>query len=606
MTFRPHRSVTFSSQDSVPLEAYKEIEARQDEFFGFLDSELEKNDGFYREKEEAATARLAVLREQLHIMRDRRAEEIARASHGVDDSQNNKHNDTNAKEQSTSNGHSKDHTWLGTFDKAVDKAKLGHVGKTFKAMKDLGTPSGPSAVDLYKDYTRKPFSHEVAYRTAKHKLKVALAEYYRGLELLKSYSLLNRTAFRKIVKKYDKTVQTQPTGRYMSERVNKAHFVNSEIIEGHIHAVEDLYSRYFERGNRKLAVGKLRAKIARAGEFSQASFINGLMLAAGLAFGIEGMVYGIELLSSPDELKTLQTTYLLQLYGGFFLAILMGLFFCLACRVWHKSKVNYTFVFEFDTRRQILDWRQLSEVCCHVPRDTMITDNLIDSLSVILRARPYSVAELSTIWRRLHVRLVASRPRCNDTGHHAAPAPDIVPQEPTMVCLFTVALVLCGHLPCRVPRLLHGRPLLLRDLCRGQYRNVLLHLRTKSTVEPPNQLQLFELSLVGLLHYTSRYMACAAVCTTLPRYEERFSPSRQWWQILLYNSLLHDPQSLSDRQWHSDKGNFHPGRHNPWTVHQRVGSCNGLEFARPIRQEQALTTDVGIQESVGVLRSHGD
>lgn len=37
------------------------------------------------------------------------------------------------------------------------------------------------------------------------------------------------------------------------------------------------------------------------------------------------------------------------------------LFFCLACRVWHRSKINYVFVFEFDTRHH-LDWRQLAEV----------------------------------------------------------------------------------------------------------------------------------------------------------------------------------------------------------------------------------------------------
>ncbi|GAM84032.1 hypothetical protein ANO11243_020230 [Dothideomycetidae sp. 11243] len=369
LSLRPNRTVTFASPDAVPMEAYKDVEARQDEFFDFLDSELRKIDEFYKDKEEKATERLVVLREQLHIMRDRRMEEVLKAESGEAPLHIPHHlhfHESNgngkAKEQKPENGAAVDVPWLNSLDKAFDKAKLGHVGKTFSAMKDLGTPSGPSAVDLYKDYTRKPFSHEVPYRTAKHKLKVALAEYYRGLELLKSYALLNRTAFRKIVKKYDKTVQAQPTGKYMTEKVNKAYFVNSEVIEGHIHAVEDLYSRYFERGNRKVAVGKLRAKIVRAGEFSQASFINGILLSLGTAFGVEGLVYASNLLESPDKALTLQTTYLLQLYGGFFLTILLALFFCLACRVWHRSKVNYTFCFEFDTRRQVLDWRQLTEI----------------------------------------------------------------------------------------------------------------------------------------------------------------------------------------------------------------------------------------------------
>lgn len=35
--------------------------------------------------------------------------------------------------------------------------------------------------------------------------------------------------------------------------------------------------------------------------------------------------------------------------------------FCLACRFWTYSKINYVFVFEFDTRHH-LNWRQISEV----------------------------------------------------------------------------------------------------------------------------------------------------------------------------------------------------------------------------------------------------
>ncbi|KAF2153414.1 EXS-domain-containing protein [Myriangium duriaei CBS 260.36] len=369
LSLRPSHTVAFASPETMPMEAYKDYEARKDEFFEFLDNELKKIDDFYKEKEEQATERLKVLRDQLHIMRDRRMDEVTRVdqeNHQSHQSEQYHNQETNgngkAKEPKHSNGTGSDAAWLNSLDKAVDKARLGHVGKTFKAMKDLGTPSGPSAIDMYKDYTRKPFSSEIPYRTAKHKLKVALAEYYRGLELLKSYSLLNRTAFRKIVKKYDKTVNAQPTGQYMTEKVSKAYFVNSEVIEGHIHAVEDLYSRYFERGNRKVAVGKLRAKVVHAGEFSRASFINGILLALGTAFMVEGLVYASDLLSSPNRALTLQTTYLLQIYGGFLLTTLLALFFCLACRIWHRSKVNYTFVFEFDTRRQVLDWRQLSEI----------------------------------------------------------------------------------------------------------------------------------------------------------------------------------------------------------------------------------------------------
>ncbi|KAG8628181.1 hypothetical protein KVT40_004054 [Elsinoe batatas] len=366
LSFRFRNSANNISPDAMPLEAYRELEARQNEFFEFLDSELKKIDRFYREKEDEATDRLKTLREQLHIMRDRRMEEVTSNGHSKSHSKAG-HGHANGKNKDDSE-HGTDVQWLRpferTFDRAFDKAKLGHVGKTFEAMKDLGTPSGPSAVDLYRDYTKKPTQKDVSYRTAKHKLKIALAEYYRGLELLKSYALLNRTAFRKITKKYDKTVNAHPTGRYMSEKVSNAYFVNSEVIEGHMHAVEDLYSRYFERGNRKVAVSKLRAKVARAGEYSSSAFNTGVLLALGTVFGVEAIVDAAGLLSDPDHTFTVQTQFLLQIYGGYFLIVLLALFFCLACRTWHNNKVNYTFVFEFDTRRQVLDWRQLTQIPC--------------------------------------------------------------------------------------------------------------------------------------------------------------------------------------------------------------------------------------------------
>lgn len=311
------------SSDDIALEAYREIDVRQTQFFLFLDKEMGKIEDFYKSKEDEATERLKVLREQLHIMRDQRMEEILFATSRTKRPSNStdllstgpaSRNSTPAGEESElikKNGQIKNN-WAKAINGINGRKRVPQPGKTFEAMQQLSTPSGPRPMDDHRDYTRKSGHPEVPYRTAKRKLKIALAEYYRGLELLKSYALLNRTAFRKINKKFDKTVNARPSGRYMAEKVNDAYFVTSSIVDGHIQAVEDMYARYFERGNHKIAVGKLRAKVARMGDYTGSVFRNGVLLSTGAVFGIEGLVYGTQLLWSSDPVIASHTAFLLQ------------------------------------------------------------------------------------------------------------------------------------------------------------------------------------------------------------------------------------------------------------------------------------------------------
>jgi hypothetical protein len=359
----------------VALEMYKEVDFREAEFFLFLDKELIKVENFYKSKEDEAKERLETLRQQLHIMREFRLEEIMAAEQrhksGHDEARH------TAKDDTALNGSAHDQ---GTFAntkqmvarpfarsmdlavEAFDKIRPGHVGKTSQAMGNLGTPDEHNWTPEpnQRDYSRKPLK-DVPYRVAKRKMKLALSEYYRGLELVKSFAMANRTAFRKINKKYDKAVNAQPKQRYMVEKVNKSHFVTSDEIDTLMSSVEDLYSRYFEKGNRKIAVSKLRAKGAKEGHYTGAVVRTGALFAAGTVLAIQGIVAGTDNLYVDDAVKRKYTGYLLQLYGGYFLILLLATLFAISTRFFTLYKVNYQFIFELENRH-CLYWRQLCEM----------------------------------------------------------------------------------------------------------------------------------------------------------------------------------------------------------------------------------------------------
>jgi xenotropic and polytropic retrovirus receptor 1 len=366
--FRPHE-LDSPYADEVQLEAYEKLDARQAEFFEFLDKELRKVEDFYLMKEDEASSRLNVLRQQLHELRDRRIAELQKAQgNGTTDDDGailgNLLNSETAQKAiddfGNGNGHNNPLKPIGNFIQGRPS-----VGRTTKSILQTVSPQTSQTnrrPEDRQDYVRRK-PDAPSFRVAKRRLKMALQEFYRALELLKSYTLLNRTAFRKINKKYDKAVNARPTLRYYTEKIETAYFVQSDVIGGHLVAVEDLYARYFEKGNHKVAVNKLRSKL-KGGDYSATSFRNGLYVAAGVCFGVSALTTALDrLLNPPTPDIFTETSYLLQLYGGYFLALLLFLLFCLDCKVWTTNRINYQFIFEYDTRHT-LDWRQLAEIPC--------------------------------------------------------------------------------------------------------------------------------------------------------------------------------------------------------------------------------------------------
>lgn len=311
----------------VPIDAYHDFDLRQMQFFAWMDAQLQKIESFYRLKEDEANQRLRVLKEQLREMNDRRIREALLARRA---SRKAKLHDQNAQPRPPDQVHQTEYnrqslTWLGPIGRVWSQIRLDSSRKSRKMSltdEDAWSTSRhlpPSQserqvrTDNRRDFERrKDSSDSVPHRQAKRKLKAALCEYYRGMELLKSYALLNRTAFRKMNKKYDKIVQAYPGGRYFAEKVNTAWFVQSAVLDSNMRQVEELYAKYFEKDNHKVAVGKLRTKTGRQKVYHGSVYRNGLLAGAGVVFGTQGLVAGAKLLFDSDPTIRLRTAYLLQ------------------------------------------------------------------------------------------------------------------------------------------------------------------------------------------------------------------------------------------------------------------------------------------------------
>ncbi|KAJ8099784.1 EXS family protein [Lipomyces tetrasporus] len=347
LTHRPsatRRSTAGSTVRTSLVEARRRMSEEADyrDFINWLDAEFAKIQTFYREKEQEAVVRFERIKEQLHLLRDQKMQERDRfmreeGANGVTIKNNRKQKSRTMADQIVQQ-------WA-SFRKKLDLHQLPFVSKQMQSQ-----PNGQS------DYTRRAAAMSVPYNAARKKLKHAVMEYYRGLELLKSYHLLNRTGMQKITKKFDKMTNSSISPWYM-DKVNTSYFGESNVIDNLMNQTEDIYSRYFERGNRKHAIEKLRTREQPASHYSS-TFLSGIWLGLGLPLFIQSLVIGIERCFGDDLTNAI---YLLQIFGGGFLIILICILFAINCMAWSHYKINYPFIFEWDQKRH-LDFRQFLEL----------------------------------------------------------------------------------------------------------------------------------------------------------------------------------------------------------------------------------------------------
>lgn len=232
-----HESITVNSSQSLPevfdtsdrkstveielvslTDNQNEFDEAELNFLYWLDTEITKIDEFYQEKEKVAIERYKIISAQLEALRELRdshlTDEWNRSFQGISTRESSDHGDRSGFRSTWQPLISKFHTMFDRFYSTMPAADHERRVKDPELMaKPITTKAG------YVDY-----------RLARRRLKEAILEFYRGMELLQGYRLLNRVGLTKILKKFDKTTGRKISGEY-AEKLKSRHFNQSGELE---------------------------------------------------------------------------------------------------------------------------------------------------------------------------------------------------------------------------------------------------------------------------------------------------------------------------------------------------------------------------------------
>jgi xenotropic and polytropic retrovirus receptor 1 len=186
-------------------------------FLHWLDGEIKKIDDFYQEKEKEAEGRFKLLSDQLEMLRYIRETQLQ------NDPNIPSRNPSRAEPNDGSHGFTTN--WIGQ--------PIGHIRASLDGLSSAMPAADHERRAKQPELMAHPFAHTmgyVEYRIAKRRLREALLEFYRGLELLKGYRLLNRTGLAKIIKKFDKISGRKLSGEY-AEKLKSMHFDHSNTLD---------------------------------------------------------------------------------------------------------------------------------------------------------------------------------------------------------------------------------------------------------------------------------------------------------------------------------------------------------------------------------------
>jgi len=196
-------------------------------------------------------------------------------------------------------------------------------------------------------------------------------EYHRYCSFLINFQKLNKIAFVKILKKYDKV-----HSRNLKENLEET-FLSSDIfkdVRPKVYAakveeeLEKLFSymmRFYPKavhsGIKSTTAKSTAMKFLRGSENTNdefAFFRVGMYIGIGLVLLVFSI---IKITQLGGVLQEPVYTAVLHIYGGMFIVVLSFFGFAFDLCLWKKNRINYIFIFELNTNHNPLTYKQFTE-----------------------------------------------------------------------------------------------------------------------------------------------------------------------------------------------------------------------------------------------------
>lgn len=196
----------------------------------------------------------------------------------------------------------------------------------------------------------------LAFSTRRVSARVPLERVDHRADIASSHA-----GFAKILKKFDKNLETQTSQRYWKARIESSPLAKSKAIDDLIRSTEDAFATFFEHGDRKRALERLRAQgqVASAlrthhGAASRTGFFLGITLCAIVGGLVEAM--------KPERQQSIPSYQaLLRVYGALFLPVLFLILWGVNLAVFAQARVSTLFIFEWNPRTA-LDYHEYPEL----------------------------------------------------------------------------------------------------------------------------------------------------------------------------------------------------------------------------------------------------